>query len=396
MSLARTQPLLLESDNRAAGRAAAAAAPAANSRWPHDNSSAALLLCQTVFLEADVAHRASEWFVTGFQGCPAHCLALLQQQRAQVSSSSGPAASVVLGSFPYDGKSSVCLAAIHSGAIDEALGGLVQLASFHPYDWSDSPTQTIFPYDSHRASLSHGVQSLEVPAERRRVPSGLGEMSWTVASRGLVWKRRIAPFSPRSGHAVLYVDVRSTPDDTGRYTAWWGQLVVGGRNATHQMNDVYLYDEFSSVHARWRRLGDAPFTPRSDMIAYVVNDQRERGGQTAFLYFIAGQTEDACGLQELGVCSNEVWAAWLNTNETQDSDELRLHWLSPAGTPHALLPFAARCDAAFDVARRRYADSGCAVNSCGRHRRAAVVQRPDLQLASALLERGLVLASAGH
>jgi hypothetical protein len=117
-------------------------------------------------------------------------------------------------------------------------------------------------------------------------------------------------------------------------------------NATHRMNDVWLYKESLNQWGRWRRLSDAPYSPRSDIVAYSFPETSLQGRPTVLTYFIGGQTDDACGLQELGVCSNEVWAAWLNTNETQEFDELELRWLSQGDTPHAVLPFAARCDAA--------------------------------------------------
>ena len=198
----------------------------------------------------------------------------------------------------------------------------------------------MFPYESWRGSWSNGVQSLEVPSERRPLPSPLEAVSWFVSSRGLRWWRRVAPFSPRAGHAqttpIIFLERTRNHLITLR-------VLIGGRNATHRMNDVWLYVDDEDRVGHWRRLPDAPFSPRSDAIAYRF----EQGGDVVALIVLGGQTDDACGLHELGVCSNEVWRAWLNTNETLEADELRLTWTT-TDAPHALLPFAARCDAAFD------------------------------------------------
>jgi hypothetical protein len=226
----------------------------------------------------------AHWFV-----CPPNCLSMVDPTVA------------VYGSFPYDGHSSICLAGIHSGAIDDRVGGAVRRTRIFPMDWSKSSTQTIFPYDSYKASYSNGVQSLEVPIEWRPLPSNGSSDSWTVASRGLRVHRHTAPFSPRSDHAHVS-------------TAWgWTfgdvDLIIGGRNATHRMNDVWMHVGPASVHGHslwgdWRRLPDAPFTPRSSVIAYAVNSAN-KGSYSLFV--IGGQTgEEACGLPELGICSNEV------------------------------------------------------------------------------------------
>ena len=285
------------------------------------------------------------WFYT----CPPGCLGLLaaQWQRSLSTRSAVRAPPAVYGRYPYDEQSAVCLAAIHSGAIDESKGGAVGAIDFMPQDWSNSSSQTIFPYDSWQGSYSHGVQSQEVPAERRPLPSPLSSLSWRVDSRGVRWWRRVAPFSPRGGHAQVS-DYQAQLHSVSVQLS----LVVGGRNATHRLNDVWLLVESTTLVGsinsvgRWRRLPDAPFSPRSDAIAYMVNNDTAYRGAT-FVYVVGGQTADACGLTELGVCSNEVWRAWLNTNETLDVDELRLTWTT-VDAPHALLPFPARCDAAFD------------------------------------------------
>ena len=107
------------------------------------------------------------------------------------------------GRYPYDTLSSLCLAAIYSSAIDMATGGAVGAWHFPPRDWSNSSTQTVFPYESWRGSYSHGVQSWEVPPERRPLPSSPDAALWQVSSRGLYWWRRVAPFSPRSGHVQV-------------------------------------------------------------------------------------------------------------------------------------------------------------------------------------------------
>ena len=125
--------------------------------------------------------------------CPRHCLRAYHDD---------PAGSHVYGSYPYHARSSICLAAIHSGVISSEDGGALFVDRFWPEDWSGSEdTQTIFPRGSHLGSDSNGVQSERVPQLWNPVPSLLSNYSWTVRSRGVIAsQRQFAPFSPRAGH----------------------------------------------------------------------------------------------------------------------------------------------------------------------------------------------------
>ena len=169
--------------------------------------------------------------------CPANC-----------SSSVGPA-DVVIGSFPYHANSSLCLAGIHSGLVDEALGGSVWFAPFFSQTW-DNASVDIYPHGSERGTYSNGVQSLDVPPSELQQLT-LDSYAYSLRSRGTVFnQRRWAPWSPRAGqlHVSGFEDVTCRAA-TALYVF---QLLCGGRNATHYMNDCWLY-RFNGLGGRERR-----------------------------------------------------------------------------------------------------------------------------------------------
>ena len=85
--------------------------------------------------------------------CPSDCLQQLSQDRH----AGLPKLYGVFGSFPYFSSSSICLAAVHAGIINDTLGGGVFVNRFYRHDWSNTSTQTIFPHESWRGSLSNGI-----------------------------------------------------------------------------------------------------------------------------------------------------------------------------------------------------------------------------------------------
>ena len=202
--------------------------------------------------------------------CPQSCMRAVMELRLPNAT--------VYGSFPYAGNSSICLAAIHAGVLSDAAGGAVIVDRFYPDSWEvadhsqDPPSSTsttdsssageLFPHAAWRATLSFGVQSLEVPAGARgggRVGiavDGDGGSSWAVRTRSLLPRQRqTAPFSPRSGHlhAWLYPQLQlrlnwSTGAETASLEAskvnsqatfnYSLHFVIGGHNNSHYMNDV--------------------------------------------------------------------------------------------------------------------------------------------------------------
>ena len=279
--------------------------------------------------------------------CPPSCFSiLLDPPPSPLPPSDSPPLrnGSVWGSFPYDADSSACLAAIHSGIIDEALGGIIAMYAVYPFTWFNDSTQTIFPHGSHLGSLSNGVQSLEVPRHRYHVPSVGEELSWSVAGRGLLFKqKRTAPFAPRSNHLHFH-----TYQPGPLYVKWETHWIVGGRNATHWFNDVWMCHRcmLGDGYPRWgtwRKMDDAPFTPRSDM---RLSKLRVGTGDLYWdnVYLVGGQTADACGLQELGVCVNEVWVMSI-VSSGPGVDDVRVEWTT-RDRPDSVLPFAPRCDAA--------------------------------------------------
>ena len=102
----------------------------------------------------------------------------------------------------------------------------------------------------------------------------------------------------------------------------------------------------------WTQLANAPFSPRADVLGRWWSPRFSTPTfllqKAPFLYFIGGQTGHACGLRELGVCSNEIWAARLtltisgNISEGDVRYQFGLRWNSTA----VVLPFTPRCEAA--------------------------------------------------
>jgi len=161
--------------------------------------------------------------------CPMHCLRALDHP-----------ASHVYGSSPYHANSSICLAAIHGGVLLNEEGGGLFLNRYLPQDWSNSSTQTEFPFGSTAASFSNGVQSEEVPADWVNVPAKRTDYSWTVRSRGVVAnQRQTAPFAPRFGHFHL------------RLSRIASHFIIGGTNGHDYFNDVPIqwphYPHYSSA-----------------------------------------------------------------------------------------------------------------------------------------------------
>ena len=328
--------------------------------FPAASSSAALSpsdLCSTTFLQVLAAVTNKLRTAPPFR-CPAGCLGL--------TAGSGAA---VYGSYPYHANSSLCLAAIHCGVISEAAGGWLQCGRFGAYRQpvlldltspqpdvsrvlsangsyravvADISGQELFPFNSSLPSLSNGVQTLHAAAgdgcpsctELRNTSAA--DASWVVWGRGvLVPAPAIAPWPARAGHlqaALLYSGI-------------W--LVVGGRNDSHYLNDVWLGqrtgDELgrgdyvsldSAGAAQWMRLPDAPFTGRSAMRVQVL---------TSFIVAYGGQTGHQCGLHELGVCSDEVWRMDWSLNASSPTFGLTLAWSRTGRLP------AAVCDAALVV-----------------------------------------------
>ena len=304
--------------------------------------SANFSLAACTFSFADFADAHSDW-VTCYHAprvnvhtCPQHCLRSVDLD---------PSHARVYGSGPYAAPSSICLAAIHSGVLDDAQGGAVHVDPFFPPDWSNSSSQTVFPGQSRQGSVRSGVNSSQVPADWiGPEPSPQSSKSWAVRGRGLAPRQRqTAPFSPRSGHvhAWLYPQLQlranwSTGLSTSGQDVTFTQaslnyslhLIVGGRNATHYLNDVWLFhsltasawDDASAVNrhnsrnGRWFRLPDAPFSPRADMQHHLALyplptpfGQSTPPADFVILALYGGETDYACGNRWLGVCSDEIW-----------------------------------------------------------------------------------------
>ena len=252
--------------------------------------------------------------------CPANC--------TQDSSSSA-----LYGSYPYHGNSSICLAGVHAGIINDDLGGGVLVNRFYPVDWSNSSTQTIFPYNSSSGSFSNGLQSRHVDPVWYSVPSdSSNQWSYIVRGRGeLLIQKRQAPFPPRAGHLHFLLD----QDDSFH-------LIIGGHNATHYFNDVWLGvtpDLYFPADMKWFRMPDAPFTPRSHMVAQLLdyNGYRPRASTTTKVLIFGGQTNYTCGLRELGICSNEIWQ--LQVEQWWFNDSITSSWMLLGK-----FPFSSRCE----------------------------------------------------
>ena len=348
------------------------------------------LTCTLTFADFVSAH--SRWFSCYHTSsinvvtCPQRCL-----DAVPLSSNAA-----VYGSFPYHTNSSVCLAAIHAGVIDNAAGGGFFIDRFFPQDWSDGPSQTVFPHGSSLGSLSYGVQSLAVPAEALEVPAPLHSHSWSVRPRGVVAaQRQRAPFSPRSGHVHewLYAAQQQRANWSTLAPKGWESyrynlhFIIGGHNDTAYFNDVWLFhshtlapwndtdslDRHNANNGRWFRLPDAPFTPRAHMQHHLLVYPDEFNMFWGNLYqpadfmallLLGGETGYACGNRQLGICSSEVWVLNItrsfNASDEGRVDELELSFLwqrGAGGDPHAApftVPFAPRCGPTAVFERRGY------------------------------------------
>ena len=320
-----------------------------------------------VFAVSSTADPVCDRSIVAFYGvnhiCPAGCLRNSLALQAALPSSSASSQSTlpaVYGSFPYHSSSSACLAAVHAGVIDDAVGGNIQLTRFFRHDWSNSSTQTIFPFTSSTGTYSNGVQSVDVPASWYSVPSSAAESSWVVRGRGDRFvQHRIAPFSPRAGHGQSMYTI----------TGYGGRevlLVMGGYNATHYLNDVWLRVR-STVRTlngtEWYRLPDTPFTPRADFHLTIV--ETSVAVESMAWLVLGGQTGHMCGLRELGVCTDEVWRLAITVSGWTILPSVNATWSTE---PTARLP-TTHCGAAvrfFDATsvyvfggQHSYNDSSC-------------------------------------
>ena len=305
-------------------------------------SSAASIGCSVTFQDVDSFHPLLAYRTVAV-GCPAGCL-------------SSPTRGKVMGSYPYSASSSVCLAAIHCGLVNASLGGAVFVSRFYRHDWSNSSTQTIFPFDSAFGSFSNGVLSGDVDSASFAVTSDGGDFSFVVRGRGeLVTQRRTALFPARAGHVHATLPLKTFPSFNLGTPDWWVfrsyHVIIGGFNGTSYLNDVWVAEpsNLTSLQSdiQWRQLPHAPFSPRSDMQTALTEGLEQRPyDKTVVLYVLGGQTGHACGLPELGVCSAEVWSLSisfsLNPRNEIDFWVTNYTWTS-IDAPAAVLPFPARC-----------------------------------------------------
>ena len=218
------------------------------------------------------------------------------------------------------------------------------MSRFYRHDWSNSSSQTIYPFDAWRGSMSNGVLSGDVDSSSYRVPAGSKEWSYTVRGRGdFVLQRRRAPFSPRSNHvheAYIHWE-EDAPDD--EWPIYQVQAVIGGYNGSHYLNDVHMATapiDGEDEDLTWYQLDDAPFSPRSDVLVLQRRDPYNLYVIPAF-YVIGGQTSHACGLYELGVCSREIWMLNVTVNATNGVPSVV--WTNRTALPDAM---ASRCGSA--------------------------------------------------
>ena len=310
-----------------------------NSSSPFSSLTAA---CNATFFDFNTSEDEMDDFgrVLGFQAvaalCPADCLV---QQRSGDNSSVA-----VLGSFPYHPSSSVCLAAVHAGIIDGGVGGGVFVSRFYRQDWSGGSSQTVFPFNSSRGTLSNGVRSLDVPSSLYSTPSNSTSFSFTVRGRGdFASQRRPAPWGVRAGHLALMFSNSSElvdfvigvyhPEQVGR--GYFHLLIAGGYNGSAYLNDCWVgtLHTAPSVDWEWQRLPDAPWSPRADV---SIRSQRD-----ALMMIVGGQTAHSCGLYELGVCSGEAWGLNVSTSDVDGS--FAVQW---SARPLFELPFHPRCGSA--------------------------------------------------
>ena len=175
-----------------------------------------------------------EGYVSLVHRCPLKCISATVNTTTPPTPTKG--AGAVYGSFPYHSASSICLAAIHCGVISDSSGGSVFISRFLRQDWSDSPTQTVFPQRSAYGTQSNGVVSLNVSTGWYTQPADEWEASFTVRGRGdFVSQRRTAPFSPRAHHShVFWADPYNL-----NASHWLSQLrphlIVGGYDGTQYL-----------------------------------------------------------------------------------------------------------------------------------------------------------------
>ena len=99
----------------------------------------------------------------------------------------------------------------------------------------------------------------------------------------------------------------------------------------------------------WRRLADAPFSPRSDV---QVRSYLQVYANTT-MYVMGGQTGHACGLYELGICSDEAWELHLVPPSQPEGGEWHTGVSWRALSPTFRLPSPPRCEpAVFSVSAR--------------------------------------------
>ena len=302
----------------ASGRSAVTFSPTSPSSSSSSNSSSSSAACIVSFDAAALllpgpAPTALRWY------CPPDCLTAASSTNASVT-----------GSFPYHPSSSVCLSAIHCGLLNSSAGGAVFFTPFYSESWDESALQ-LYPHNASLGSLSHGVQSLPVPQPER--PLTLDAISFVLHSRGAVFnQRRQAPWPARAGHAHISFDRHL---EQHRRQLWAFHLIIGGRNATHYMNDVYLYslsaqqDDRFPANGRWLRLPDAPFSPRAHMQhtsdvmdAYLPILGCPFNSSTncrVVVNIIGGETSHACGRPELGRCVSEIWRLTVRGNASSPS-----------------------------------------------------------------------------
>ena len=164
----------------------------------------------------------------------------------------------VFGSHPYHGNSSICLSAIHSGVVAEAVGGSVFVARFYRHEWGEAAS--IFPGASANASLSSAVLSQQVPPQWNPQPATAVSYSYTVRGRGeVVVQRRRAPFPPRSDH--LHATFPPSALGLTLNNLLESHLIMGGYNGTDYLNDVsarsHRHSDSQQPHSpRVRRMGD--------------------------------------------------------------------------------------------------------------------------------------------
>ena len=222
--------------------------------------------------------------------CPSHCPSLVAaslRTKAEESADPSQASESILswpvwGSYPYHPLSSICLSAVHSGVLNDTLGGSVWVERFFSTQW-DTHNATLYPAQSARGTLSNSIQSQPVEAA---MPAGytslsLHDFSCTLHSRGAVFsQRRTAPWSPRAGHLHVSLDgllIASNPPygsadfNFSAYTEQSLHVIMGGKNATHYFNDMYVWlhaitaVDPRSMAGEWVRLPDTPFSPRAHM-----------------------------------------------------------------------------------------------------------------------------------